>query len=180
MASPDVIQRLRDLANELRDVELAIENDEEKLKRDKAERHAIVTQRLVDVMNQLGVDTFGIEEDGNQPGLDLEMGFKYTGNIAASWSEEKREAAFAVVPADLIQYSVTIHFTRHQHDRAQRVAEKLIKQGETVSVSKNVNASTLKAWIRETHESGGELPDLELLGGGIFQEVKVKMRRPRR
>jgi hypothetical protein len=53
----------------------------------------------------------------------------------------------------------------------------LIIAGYTVTVKKSVHTSTLKAWVREQFENGRQLPDLELIGASIFNEVQVKEKR---
>ncbi|HEY7415022.1 MAG TPA: hypothetical protein VH593_07505 [Ktedonobacteraceae bacterium] len=174
MIGQDTTTRLRTLAGELRDRQQSIVDLEERLKQENDRIRAITAGEMVDLMNEADVRSFEIESDGNMPAMSFELGNHYAGSIPVKWEEQRREAAFAQLPDELIKITVKAIFAKGEAHIAQDLAEDLVTAGYTVQLEKTVHASTLKSWLRETFEGGGLLPDLETIGASIFPEVKVK------
>jgi hypothetical protein len=168
------IARLRTLAEEMREQMREASDLEERLKSVNGRIHTIQFSEMVDTMNVLGVATFGIAKQGNSPALEFELDTYYAGSISKEWEEPRREAAFAVLPDELVKITVSALFAKGEADDARALAEELITTGYTVTIEKSIHHSTLKAWLREQAESGGDLPDLETIGATIGPRVKVK------
>jgi hypothetical protein len=168
------LSEARALAEEAWEREERIAVMEERLTREKAELDGLLTGRIPDLMNEAGLSEFIVQPNGNQPGLKIDVRPYYAAAVRVGWPEEKREAAFAVLPYSIVRVLVTAHFAKGEEAKAKKLASKLVKEGHTVTTRKDVNAATLKAWLRETSESGGELPDLELIEGRIGQKAKIQ------
>jgi hypothetical protein len=174
MAVDSSSSRLRSLAGELRSREAALSSLEERVKEEQAEIRRITTGDMVDLMHELDVRSYELAADGNYPAMSFKLANHYTGSIPKEWPEPQREAAFDLIPEELIKITVKAIFAKGEARQAESLAEELVTTGYTVVVDKEVNHMTLKAWLRETYESDGDLPDLELINSSIFPEVKVK------
>jgi hypothetical protein len=166
--------RLRSLAGELRDEQHTIEDLEERLKVHQARVRQITDSELVDLMNKMDVPYFELASDGNLPAMQFELGNHYSASISSKWEETKRENAFSALPDELIKITVKAIFAKGEAQTARDLADELVTAGYTVQLEKTVHSSTLKSWLRETFESGGDLPNLELIGASIFPQVQVK------
>jgi hypothetical protein len=147
---------------------------EARMREENSRIHQIQFNEMVDTMNVLGVNTFSIARQGNSPALEFELGTYYAASISKEWEEGKRETAFAALPDELIKISVTALFGKGEAQDARDLADELVTAGYTVTIDKSVHHSTLKAWLREQYESGGDIPDLETIGATIGPRVKVK------
>jgi hypothetical protein len=150
---------------------------EDRLREENERIRAITCGEMVDVMHEMDVSSFTIPSDGNAPAMVFEMGNHYNASISSKWEEERQEAAFEVLPDELLKIEVTALFAKGEAQIATDLADELMTAGYTITIKKSVHASTLKAWLREQFERGQRLPDLELIGASIFNEVKVKEKR---
>jgi hypothetical protein len=132
---------------------------------------------MVDLMHEMDLTRFDIPAEGNLPAMYFEMGNHYNASIPSKWEEDRREAAFDVLPDELLKIEVTALFAKGEALQATALAEELVVAGYTIIVKKSVHASTLKSWLREQCENGRDLPDLETIGASIFNEVQVKEKR---
>jgi O-succinylbenzoate synthase len=167
-------KRLSTLASELRERRRAVSDLEERLKTESDRIHAIEFGELVDVMQAIDVNYFSIPARGNDPALEFELATHYAASIAKDWEEPRREAAFAAIPDELVKITVRAEFAKGEADDARTLADELVVAGYTVIVEKGVHHSTLKAWLKEQFESGGDIPNLETIGAFIAPKVKVK------
>jgi hypothetical protein len=165
---------LRQLAAELRERRLALEAIEERAKQERARINTITREEMVDVMNTMDLSRVDLAAEGNLPAMKFELGHHYGGSVSREWPNERREAAFAALPDELVKVTVRVYFAKGEYAEAERLSEELVETGYTVQLDREVHPSTLKSWLRERFESGSDLPDLETIGATIFQEVKVK------
>jgi hypothetical protein len=176
-AAPPDITQLRAKATELRDVNREIEDTEQRLKELGERKIAIETGELVDMMDQLRMRSFELEAEGNHPALQFKAGAFYRANIAASWPEDQRRAAFEYLDGegagDLVKVVVTATFSRGERDKADRAMQLLIGAGFTPSISLSVPWTTLTAWLKEQVERLSRMPKLDLIGGQVGRIVKV-------
>jgi hypothetical protein len=172
----DQLQRkkLSLLATELRDQTKLASDLEERLKGVNGRIKAIEFQELVDVMHELDCTAFSIPAVGNSPALEFDLSTHYAANIAASWEEPRREEAFSALPDELVKITVKAMFAKGEAELARSLADELVTAGYTVSIEKGVHSSTLKAWLKEQFETGGDIPNLETIGAFIAPKVKVK------
>lgn len=141
----------------------------------------IYGKELPDLMDEAGVDRSGIPATGNYPAMDLKLVSFFAANIAAAWPDDKREAAFKCLEefgaGDLIKTIVEVRFPGDDHGKAMKLAEQLKKKGLEPVVKQSVPAGTLTAWLREQVERKKKLPPLDIIGGFIGREVKLKERK---
>jgi hypothetical protein len=167
-------KRLSLLANELRDQTRLACDLEERLKTVNERIHAIEFSELVDTMHELDCTAFTIPADGNAPALEFDLSTYYRASIAKDWEEPRREAAFDAVPDELVKITVKAEFAKGEANYARALADELVTAGYTIVVEKGVHHSTLKAWLKEQFETGGDIPDLETIGAFIASKVNVK------
>jgi hypothetical protein len=166
--------RLRLLASELREARQDMSNAEERLASLNKRIREIEFGELTDLMHALGVNSFSLNKEGNNPALDFELGTYISANIAKDWDEERREEAFAALPDELIKITVKVTFSKGEGDLARSLVDDLVTTGYTVSVERGVHSATLKSWLKEQFENGGDIPNLETIGAHIAPRVKVK------
>jgi O-succinylbenzoate synthase len=167
-------KKLSSLAKELREQTRIASDLEERLKEVNGRIHVIEFSELVDLMHELDCTAFSIPAVGNSPSFEFELATHYAASIAKDWEEPRREAAFAAVPDELVKITVKAEFAKGEAEDARALADELVTAGYTVVVEKAVHHSTLKAWLKEQFETGGDIPDLETIGAFIAPKVKVK------
>ncbi len=170
------LTKLRDMVKRARSLQMTLNNLEERLKQTGEELRLILQTEMPDLMNELGVPSLTIEPEGNEPGFAAELKPYYSANIAASWTEERRKAAFSALEdlgaGDLIKVAVEFNFAKGQLEKARALAEANAKLGP--KMKQTVHQQTLTAWLREQVEEGRQLPELETIGARIGQHVKLK------
>lgn len=193
-ANPDKLAKLREAAREARDLEFRIADLQNVLKERKAELDQIYSQKLPQLLDELGLDQIGIPAEQNMPGYDYKLKPYYSANIAASWPTEKREAAFDYVKSmgaeDLIKTEVVAYFPKGGLKQAQKllsqikkikiatkVGKKKITKPIQVELSKSIPHASLTAWLRELIEKHHSMPDLEKIGGSVGRMVKPEERK---
>jgi len=164
------LERMRQLAAELNDIDDRIAKNELRITELKTRRMAILTTDLVELMDDADVPLLQVDgrqfkavpyykaaipvEDQNHPGL--------------AWLE-------ANDAADLIKNQIVVEFARGSNEDAI-LAERLIKtrfQQAEVLRRRSVHHATLTKWLKELHESGEQLPPLDLIGGTVGRIVKI-------
>jgi len=164
------LERMRQLAAELNDIDDRIAKNEARILELQVRRLAIITKDLVELMDDADVPLLQVEgrqfkamayyrasipiEDQNHPGLE--------------WLETHDAG-------DLIKNQIVAEFARGSNEEA-KLAEHLIKtrfQQAEVSRRRSVHHATLTKWLREMHESGEQLPPLDLIGGTVGRIVKI-------
>lgn len=161
---------------------------EEELKKLVAELNEIKHKKLPDLLAEAGTDRLGIPE------MELDAVAKdyYHANIAADWTDERREAAFAFLErekaGDLIKVVVSVSFGRREWARALAFAERVRKAGFEPRIDKGVPWATLTAYVREQWPKWQQrwtrgdkrLPPvdkvLDLLGATVGRIVELKKR----
>ena len=140
--SPDALEALKNGAREARLIERNIEDLENQLSDAKAKLQRLYQNTLVGLMDAAEVDFIGIPASGNFQAKDFELKPFYSASIAASWPEEKREAAFAMLTKykaeDLIKTELSIHFPGGGLSAAKKLmaAAKKIKVIQTITKTK--------------------------------------------
>ena len=108
-----------------------------------------------------------------QPNYRVKVGNYY----GASIKEAKKEAAFAWLRnngfGDMIKNQVSCSFGRDEDEKARGLIDTLNEKGYPSSQREWVEPSTLRAFIREQHEAGKELP-MDLLGAFVGQKTTIK------
>ena len=102
---------------------------------------------------------------------------KVSNFYGASIKEAKKEAAFSWLRdngfGDLIKNQVSCSFGRNEDEKAKSLIDTLNDKGYPSMQREWVEPSTLRAFIREQHEAGKELP-MDLLGAFVGQKTTIK------
>jgi hypothetical protein len=102
---------------------------------------------------------------------------KVTNYYGASIKDAKKEAAFEWLRnngfGDLIKNQVSCSFGRNEDEKAKSLIDSLQSQGYQSMQREWVEPSTLRAFIREQHEAGKQLP-MDLLGAFVGQKTTIK------
>lgn len=166
-------------AQQARDLELEIADLEERLASCKAQLHNIFRVEMPELMDQAQTDRIGIPADGNRPAYDLRLSPYYKANIAANWSEERRQAALNSLTElghqDLIKTQITITLPRDQRSKAQDLLKQLASFHP--EIQETVHWRTLTAWLQEQYERGNPTPPLDVIGAEVGRVVKMTERR---
>lgn len=193
----DALARLQAEARKARDLEFTINSLNEQLKEAKENLHRIYSDTLVRMMDEAGLDHIGLAPEGNYPGKDYHLKNSISANIAAGWTNDKREAGFDYLrkmkAEDIIKTEVVVYFPGGGLEQAKKllkqvqklkivkkIGKKKIATPVRAELSKAVPHGTLGAWLRELVEKHKIVPppdDLEKIGGYIGRIVKVEERK---
>jgi hypothetical protein len=129
-------------------------------------------------MDLAGVSSISIEGKGNHAPFEIAMVPYYSANIAASWSADRRAAAFSWLHthghSDLIKTDVVARFGRDQSENARVLAQGLHAEGYNVSVKEGVHPQTLTAWFKEQVDKQNPLPPLDVIGASMGRIARMK------
>jgi hypothetical protein len=160
--------RVAELAREIREKEKTVDNYEEAAKKAKAELLKLTDEDLPALMAELGLKSFKLDD-----GSTVEVKPTYGGHIKA----ENKPAAFEWLRdhnyGDIIKNVVSVNFGAGEDDKAHEFIMQTSAQGYVPEQKTDVNAMTLKAWVRERVESGDEFP-MALFGAFVGQRAVVK------
>ena len=180
----DKLDALKANARTARDWELEIGELEEELKTLKKNLNIHYQETLPKLMDDVGVDHIGIAQDGNLPAMDFKLKPFYSANIAYSWPQDRREAAFdylkSVDAGDLIKTLVTASMPKGNLELAEKLVKVAREMDIPATLSLSVHGGTLTAWLRElveTHHTYPSQEDLAKIGGSIGRVVKPQERK---
>jgi len=178
--SEDRLKALRAEVARIRDLQADKGDLEDKLKGVNIAINKAQFTTLPDLFDELGISVIELAPEGNHPGVKAEAKPFYRAGIAASWDDDKREAAFQVLTEegaeDLIKTSVVAQFPRGAHAAALAFAASAPSMAVAV-VKEEVHAKTLTAWLREQVEKFKKVPEkakLEALGASVGRSVTLK------
>ena len=181
LVSQEMLERLKAKVAYARDIEALVSDLSQRLKDANTQLQLLYQKDLPDLMDEAGVDKVGLPASGNLPAMDAELRPFYSANIAASWDEDRRQAAFNWLEehghGDLIKTDVTLSYAREDREEAKEMAEDLRIRGYTPQLKEGVHAQTLSAWLREQIEDRHHFPPLETIGGSVGRVVRLKERK---
>jgi len=156
------------LARKMREMEQEIESADQRLKSLKEQYLKLTDQELPAVLEELGIAEMKLD-DGSK--------IKLTQVYGASIPVDRREEAFAWLREngydDIIKNTVACSFGRGEDDKASKFTESIRRMGLAPDTKTEVHAMTLKAFVRERVETGGELP-MDLFGAFVGQRAVIK------
>ena len=173
-ADPNSLDLLHEKLNEAVELKSVIDQMEADLGAAKKQLNSLNTQVVPDIMAELQMDELVFR------GWKVKVGEFVSGSlpkdpekrsIAIHWLEEHEGG-------DLIKTSLSVIFSRSQHNEALALAAGIEQQGFAPSVDSTVHPQTLMAWARERMKNG-ELVDPETLGlftGRVAKFSPVKER----
>jgi len=180
-ASPpaDLLQRITAQVAVCRDLQQRLADLEDQSRRATAALNNLLRQELPDLFDQAGTSRVDIPANGNNPGFRATLQPYFNANIAAGWSEEKRQRAFEWLEqhghGDLIKTTVTIDFPREERAAAEAFVARFTEDNPDLNpaIRETVHKQTLTKWLKDQVQSNGTLPPLELIGGDIGRVVKL-------
>ena len=166
--SQDNMGKIGAVANDVADTDQEIQDLEDKLKVKKDYKKHLSENVLPNLFSEVGLSELKLAD-----GRHLKVGNYY----GASIKDAKKEAAFAWLRnkgfGDLIKNQVSCSFGRDEDEKARGLIDTLNEKGYPSSQREWVEPSTLRAFIREQHEAGKELP-MDLLGAFVGQKTTIK------
>jgi len=164
----DNMGRIGAVANDIADTNQEIDKIEDELKKKKEYRKHLSENVLPNLFAEVGLSELKLAD-----GRHLKVGNYYGASIKA----DKKEAAYAWLRnngfGDLVKNQVSCSFGRNEDEKARGLIETLNEQGYQSSQREWVEPSTLRAFIREQHEAGKQLP-MDLLGAYVGQKTTIK------
>jgi hypothetical protein len=184
-------EQLTQLGTQMFGLDKAITELEAQLESKKGERLELAMHTLPAFMQKIGQDRVGL----NEFQVDVVLEPYYHANIAADWTPEQREAAFAYLEeggnGDLIKTTVSIAFPRRMLAAARWLTGAITTLFHYMNEAKvpgtpdalpeptvdmGVTWNTLTAFVREQLENGNPI-DVEVLGATVGWIAKVKPRK---
>ena len=172
-ASGDRLERVRAVARQVRELEVAREELEERLS-DIKNRLKMLTERdLVKLMGEANMTSFALDREGNSPPVTFDKMTYYSAKIP----EEKEVAAFNWLHdqghGDLVKTEIKLSFGMSEREQAERLEKALADKNYDYNSKLAVHPATLKAFVKSEVESGHAIP-LDLFGVHIGEIVKLK------
>lgn len=168
------LRRMRDLGAEISDAQQAIKEKQDALA-------TLERKTLPELFTQAGVKALTLDKEGNMPAYEAERSNYYRANIAVSWPEEKRQAAFDWLEknggADLIRCEIMVAVPRKDLKLRKAVVAALKKLKVEHHISLNVPWASLTSFVKECYERKKKAPPLELLGADVGEIVRLKVKK---
>jgi len=147
----DNMGKIGAVANDVADTDEEIAKLEEQLKTKKDYKKHLAENVLPNLFAEVGLSELKLA-DGRH--------LKVSNYYGASIKDTKKEAAFC-------------SFGRNEDEKAKSLIDTLNDRGYQSMQREWVEPSTLRAFIREQHEAGKELP-MDLLGAFVGQKTTIK------
>lgn len=172
-SSGDRLERVKDVARQVRSLEVEREQLEERLSTIKRQLQSLLERDLVKVLGEAAMTSFSLERDGNLPALTFEKVTYYSAKIP----EDKEVEAFGWLHdeghGDLVKTQISVALGMGDRELAQQVENAITEAGADFSSKLSVHPATLKSFVKTEVEAGRALP-LELFGAHIGETVKIK------
>ena len=177
-AAPDSLVRLNETLAEAVALKEALDQLEEDAAAAKKQLTHITTSVIPDMMAEIGMD------ECVQNGWKIKLHQFVSGSLPKE--EPERGKAIRWLQdhdaSDLIKTTLTVAFTKGQHNVALDMAAKIQAEGYAPTLKEDVNAQTLGSFARERLKNGEEV-DTDVLGlytGTVAKFTMVKEPAPRK
>ena len=164
----DNMGKIGAVATDIAETENEISKLKEQLKKKEDYRTKLSEEVLPSLFSEVGLSELKLS-DGRK--------IKVSEYYRAAIKVENREAAYAWMRnngfGDLVKNQVTCSFGRNEDEKASSLISDLSEKGLEPTQREWVEPSTLRAFIREQHESGKKLP-MDLLGAYVGQKTTIK------
>lgn len=181
--APDKLDRVRAACATARDLDLEIQDLENRASSKRKELLDLRYKGLPDLFMAAGISRIDLDPSGNMPPYEAKMSDHYHANIQAGWPEEQQNEALDWLEehgqGDLIKRTIEISLGRNElklFDQVMKVLGKMPKIMERLKVRRAVPWSTLTSWLRESYKNNEELGDVDLrrLGAVVGKVVNIK------
>lgn len=161
------VDDISEMARALVDAEEIVNHAEQKLKDAKERFRYLQEETIPAAMQELGLES-----------LTLNTGekLKVKQEVYASLTASNKPAAFQWLEENdfggLIKVEVSVQYGKGEIETAVELCERLNGEGITAEMSQDVNAQTLKAFLREQIAAGAAIP-MELFGARPVWQAKI-------
>ena len=160
-------KQLSQLVSQLNYLDGEITNFESLLKDLKKRKHQLQTDRIPNLMNDMGLDRVDVD------GLTVQT--KLT--VHASIPVDNKEKAFDWLREngldDIIKNDVMVSFTKGQDNRAGDLVGRLEAEGYDPKQKTHIHPSTLKAFVKERFVDGKAI-DLDMFGAYVATTAEIR------
>ena len=164
----DNMGKIGAVATDIAETENEIQKIKEELKRKEDYKTKLSEEVLPSLFSEVGLSELKLS-DGRK--------IKVSEYYRAAIKVENRDAAYTWLRnngfGDLVKNQITCSFGRNEDEKAKSLINTLDSQGYQSMQREWVEPSTLRAFIREQHEAGKELP-MDLLGAFVGQKTTIK------
>ena len=172
------LESVRAVVRRARDLQLEISSLSEQMARKQEELTGILSKKLPGTFGDLGIDTLGLEAEGNMPAYDARKKPYYHAvlprdpalrKLAVVWLEKHKHG-------DIIKTTITAALGMGERRKAKQLIAALKKLKVEYQGATDVPWGTLTALVRELIERG-VTPPLETLGATVGTVVELKPRK---
>lgn len=174
LVTEDKLERVRDEVRKLRDLEKSNEDLTNQIAENNAAIRLLKEKTLVEMMDKVGINSIGVNAEGNHPAYNIELGEYFHARIP----DENQERAYAWLKQtkneDLIQTKYTVSFGRGDAKAAAKFEKLLIKSKEAYDRKESVPWNTFEAFLRgEFKKKPLSQKIMDMLGASSGRVVKV-------
>ena len=157
---------LSDLIRQSMKIDEEIAQAEQYLKDLKFKKRKVNEEDIPNLMQEMGMDSVTV--DGNKVALRQ--------FVHARIADEKKDEAFtwlrSIGEGDIIKNDVTVSFKSGEDNMAGAVVDDLRTKGLEPAQKTHVHPQTLKAWVKNRIESGGDI-NFDTFGVFVGTEAKI-------
>jgi hypothetical protein len=175
----DKLEVIRDRIRYVRDLELEIAELEVRTKELGRQRKELTFDLLPTMFMELGINSLGIDRQGNLPAYDAKLNDYYHAVIQSNWPPTRRMMALQWIRkhnlADIIKTTVTIELGLGQSKLLKKLMTALKKLHIMPKIEESIPWSTLTATVKERYQRGNPMSDKELdtIGATVTKVVKI-------
>lgn len=173
--TPDRLDACKTKLRELRSIRFERAALEERLKEVKARELELTQRELVDVLQETGINSLGLDPEGNMPKIDIELDDYFHANIP----DDNKESAYKWLHkqglGDMIKTTITMSFGLGEAKQCASYLKKLDKLGEPYDVKQGVPWNTLTAYVKGEFKAKRPITQkvLDMLGATVGRVAKV-------
>ena len=167
-ATDEEISQIAELAQKQRELDREVEAKEKELKDIKERRRKVAEEDLPAALDQAGVSDVTLS-DGSRIVVkeDLKVNIpKAKKEQAAEWLTQNGASA-------LVKEDVHIPFNKGQEEEVNELTRDLDNRGYTYNVEPAVHTGSVKKFLKEYMEEGGELPE-DVMNIYPYRETEIK------
>jgi len=162
------VAEIADLAQRQKDLDKEIDKMQKSLDDVKERRRKIAEEDLPAALDQAGVSDVTLS-DGSRIAVKSDLKV----NIPKSKKEAAAEWLVAQGASALVKEDVHIPFNKGQERDVEQLTTELEQNGYTYNVQPEMHSGSVKKFLKEHMEEGGELPN-DVMNVYPFRETEVK------
>lgn len=166
--SQEQLRTVANLARHQREIEAEIDRLEDQLKAKKQELNQVRMVDLPEAVQSAGLSSLSLDDGTTvtiEEGVEAHVAKSRLGD-AVSWLDEHGYG-------DLVKRQVGVNAGRDE-ELAERARETLEQMGLDAEVRTELNQQTVKAFVRERHREGTDIPPEDTFGVYHYRKARVK------